>query len=62
MATQKIRNISGVDLVVPLPDGGRVVVEANHQGEFEADHAKSLLQQSEIWEKVDKPKTDKDGD
>ena len=62
MASVKVRNISGVDLVVPTPDGGRVVVEANHQAEFDADHAKSLLAQSDVWEKVAPSKSDKDGD
>lgn len=57
MATTKVRNISGGDRVVPTPDGGIVTVEANHQGEFESDFAKSLLQQSDVWEKVaDAPK------
>lgn len=58
MATTKIRNISGNDLVVPTDDGDFIEVPANHQGEFDADHAKALLQQTDVWERVksDPPK------
>ena len=60
MATQKIRNISGEDRSVPTPDGRVVEVPANHQAEFEADHAKSLLTQSDVWEKVTPGKKDEE--
>lgn len=62
MATTKVRNISGVDKVVPLPDGDRVEVLANHQAEFDADFAKSLLEQVDAWEKVKDTPSKKDGD
>lgn len=60
MATVKVRNISGRDLVVPLPNGGYAVVKANYQHEFDAEHAKSLVQQTDVWERVAPAKTDKD--
>ena len=61
MATTKIRNVSGRDLQVPLPRGGYAVVPANHQHEFEAEHARSLLAQQDVWAKVESPaKKDKD--
>lgn len=61
MATVKVRNISGDDRAVPTPDGRVVEVPANHQAEFETEHARSLLEQSDVWERVkDAPK--KDGD
>lgn len=60
MATTKLRNVSGRNLQVVLPNGGYVVVEANHQHEFDAEHAKRLAQQSDVWQRVESPKKDKD--
>ena len=52
MATQKIRNISGQDRAVPTPDGRVVEVPKGHQAEFDTEHARSLLQQSDVWSRV----------
>jgi hypothetical protein len=35
-------------------------VPANHQAEFEADHARSLLEQKDVWERVKDAPKDKD--
>lgn len=57
MATTKVRNISGKDREVPLPDGQVLSAPVNHQVEVEADLAKSLLEQADNWERVkDAPK------
>lgn len=59
MATIKVRNISGEDREVPTPDGRVVLVPANHQAEFDTDHARALVNQSDVWERVkDAPKKD----
>lgn len=60
MATQKIRNISGKDRQIPTPDGKVLDAPANHQVEVDADHARSLLQQKDNWEKVDSPRKAED--
>ena len=58
MATRKVRYVGPIDeVVVPLPDGGSVFVERNHQAEFPEDIARNLLTQAD-WEKVDPPKSD----
>lgn len=62
MATQKLRNISGKDRQIPTPDGQVLDAPANHQVEVDEALAKSLLQQSDNWERVTPPKQDKDGD
>jgi hypothetical protein len=64
MATTRVRNISGVDRDVPTPHGRVVQVKKNHQAEFDTDFARSLLAQSDNWEKVPEPRkaADKDGD
>lgn len=50
--TIKVRNISGNDLQVGPPFGPFVDVPANHQHEFPSDTARSLLEQSDVWERV----------
>lgn len=60
MAMQRIRNISGKDRSVPTPDGRVVDVPANHQAEFETEHARSLLAQSDVWERVKDAPRDKE--
>jgi len=62
MTTMKVRNISGSDRDVPTPDGQVVTVVANHQAEFDTDHAKGLLSQSDVWEKVSDAPKKKDED
>lgn len=52
MATIKVRNVSGTELLVPLPGGGDVTVPANHQHEFDAEHARALLDQPDNWQRV----------
>lgn len=49
--TIRVKNISGDDREVPLPNGHRVTVAANHSEEFEAEHARDLLQQKDVWER-----------
>jgi hypothetical protein len=56
MATVRIKNISGIDRDVPTPDGGWVQVPAGHSAEFDADHAKGLLQQKDAWDKYESEK------
>jgi hypothetical protein len=58
MPTTKIRNVSGEERDVPTPEGGVVTVPANHQVELDSDHARSLLEQADNWEKVSPPKKD----
>jgi hypothetical protein len=57
MATQRIKNISNTDREVPTPDGGYVIVPQGHSHEFDSEHAKSLLEQSDVWEKYKRRKT-----
>lgn len=58
MATVRVKNVSGVDREVPLPGGGYVVVPANHSHEFESAHARSLIQQEEVWQKYESRSTE----
>lgn len=53
MATTRLKNISGIDRDVPTPDGGWVQVLAGHSAEFETNHARSLLQQKDVWERYE---------
>lgn len=64
MALVRVKNISGDDREVPTPDGRVVTVPANHSEEFEADHARGLLSQKDVWERFESRSTakDKDGD
>lgn len=57
MAT-RVKNMSGTELEVPLPAGGSAIVPPNHSHEFDDDHARSLLKQSDVWTKyaADAPK------
>ena len=56
MATVKLRNISGTDREVPTPDGGYVVVQANHSHEFDAEHGRGLREQADVWAPVNTEK------
>lgn len=51
MATIRVKNVSGKDREVPLPNGKRVTVPSGHSEEFETEHAKSLLEQTDNWTK-----------
>ena len=53
MATERLKNISGDDLDVPTPDGQFVTVPAGHSAEFEKEHARSLRQQTDKWERYE---------
>lgn len=53
MATIRLKNVSGNDREVPTPDGRVVTVAANHSEEFETDHARDLLRQSDVWAKYE---------
>lgn len=52
MTQVKVRNISGKDLVVPTPRGELHEALAGHQIEVDADLAKGLLEQRDVWERV----------
>lgn len=54
--TIRLRNVSGGSREVPLPAGGYVIVAAGDEGEFDADHAARLAEQTEVWQKPDKKK------
>ena len=56
MAQVTLRNISGTDREVPLPSGGYVIVPARASHEFEADHARSLREQPDVWAPVNTEK------
>ena len=60
MATVKVRNISGVDRVVPATGGQLHEAPAGHQIEVDADLAKGLLEQRDAWERVKDAPSKKD--
>ena len=53
MATTRVKNVSGADREVPLPNGGYVIVPAGKAYEFDAGFAQGLLAQEGVWRTTD---------
>ena len=52
----KVKNVSGVQRVVPLPLGGDAVVDVDGSLSTSDEHAKSLLEQPANWAPAKDPK------